>query len=70
MKKTWCKRKLKQDEFLKANHMFLRSVEHQDWQLRVKRFADGQESSIYPPQSWDYVSRRMLWFFLDAQHEI
>ena len=56
-------------EFLQANYISLRSVEHQDRLLRVKRFQDGQEWNIYPPQHSVYLSGRMLWFFLDSQGE-
>ena len=40
-------RKLKQEESLKADYIFLRSVEHQDRLLRVKGFDDGHESNIF-----------------------
>ena len=44
--KSWYEGKLKREQFLGANYIFLRSVEHQDRRLRVGRDEDGQESSI------------------------
>ena len=48
-RKSWYKRKLKQEAFFKANYIFCRIVEHQDRPLRVRRFEDGHESVMYPP---------------------
>ena len=48
--RSWYRRKQKQEDFLKAGYTFLRSVEHQDRLLRVKRFEDVQESDTYHPQ--------------------
>ena len=63
---SWYKRKLKQEEFVKADYIFVRSIGHQDRLFRVQCLEDGEKSDIYPPHHQDCLSERMQWFFLDG----
>ena len=54
-------RKLRQVEFHKAGHMFVRYVENQDKAMKVKRQEDDDESHIYPPHNRDIENRRTQW---------
>ena len=67
IEQPWYKRTLKQEEFVQADCIYVRSVGNQDRPLRVQRYEDWQESEIHLPHHHDELGGRMKWFFLDAQ---